>query len=136
MLFRSENLAFTDLKLINNVLLGVKKDSTGRIAWVKVTEAVLKKYKPHIDLSDNILNFVRSLKGVEVSLIFREINSQEKNIRVNLRSQGRVDVNKIAQHFGGGGHKTSSGITLRRTNIKDAERKVISFVKKALSGNK
>jgi phosphoesterase RecJ-like protein len=119
--------------LINNVLLGIKKDSTGKVAWIKITEALLKKYKPQADLSDNVLNFIRAIKGVEVSLIFREINNQEKNIRVNLRSRGKIDVNKIAQHFGGGGHKTSSGITLRKTNINDAERKVIGFIKKILS---
>jgi len=128
-----ESMSFSDLKLINNVLLNVKKDSSGRIAWVKIKENLLKKYRPRMDLSDNILNFIRSIKGVEVSVIFREINKQGRNVRVNLRSKGRVDVNKIAQHFGGGGHKTSSGITLRNMNIDRAEKKVIGFIKKKLS---
>ncbi|MDD5617841.1 MAG: bifunctional oligoribonuclease/PAP phosphatase NrnA [Candidatus Omnitrophica bacterium] len=127
-----ENLTFSDLKLINHVLLNIKKDSTGRLAWAEITETTLRKYNPHVDLSDNILNFMRSLKGVEVSLIFREINNQNKNVRVNLRSRGNIDVNKIAKHFGGGGHKTASGITLRNTNLKDARNKVVGFIKVAL----
>lgn len=132
-----ENMSFSDLKLINKILFNIKKDPTGRVAWVKVTDAMLKKYKPRIDLSDNVLNFIRSIKGIEASLIFREIiNDQGRNIRVNLRSKGNVDVNKIAKHFGGGGHKTASGITLRNANMKDAENKIISFIKDRLSNLK
>jgi phosphoesterase RecJ-like protein len=130
-----ENLTFADSKLINHILLNVKTDSTGRIAWANVTKDMLKKYKPQIDLSDNVLNFIRSLKGVDVSLIFREINNEEKDIRVNLRSNGKVDVNRIAQHFGGGGHKTASGITLRKTDIKDAQLRIISFIRKEVESS-
>ncbi|MDD5355519.1 MAG: bifunctional oligoribonuclease/PAP phosphatase NrnA [Candidatus Omnitrophica bacterium] len=131
-----ESLSFSDLKLINNVLRDLKNDSSGRVVWVKVKENMLKKYKPRMDLSDNILNFMRSIKGVEVSVIFREISNRGRDVRINLRSRGSIDVNKVAQHFGGGGHKTASGITLRSMNIDRAENKVINFIKKELNSLK
>lgn len=132
----NESLRFSDLKLINSVLLDIKKDATGKIVWVKVAQSMLRKYKPQIDLTDNILNFMRSLKRAEACILFREKSGEKRNIRVNFRSKDKVDVNKIAQHFGGGGHKTASGATLRKISLKNAEAKVINFIKNRMKGSR
>lgn len=128
-----ENLDYSDIKLINKILLDLKRDTTGKLAWVKVTQNLLKKYKPKIDLTDSILNFIRSIKGVEVGVILREQSGKGNNIRANLRSRGKIDVNQIAGHFGGGGHKTASGVTLRNVSLGEAENKIINFIKKKIA---
>lgn len=128
-----ENLNFSELKLINSALLNIRMDKTGKIAWVKVTQEMLTRYRPQIDLTDNLLNFLRSIRAVEVCVLFKEGIGQGKHIRVNLRSRGTIDVNKIAQHFGGGGHKTASGVTLRGLSLKSAEAKIINFIKNRIS---
>ena len=127
-----QNLNLSELKLVNRVLFNIKEDATGKIAWVGVRKDMLKKYRPQIDLTDNILNFIRYIKGIEVCVLFRDRVGKEKNIRVNLRSRGRVDVNKIAQQFGGGGHRTASGATMRNISLKQAEIKVIDLIKKKI----
>jgi len=48
---------------------------------------------------------------------------------VNLRSCGKVDVNKVARFFGGGGHKMASGCTLKGS-LKSAINKVVSEAEK------
>ena len=35
--------------------------------------------------------------------------------KISLRSNGRVDVSKIAKRFGGGGHKQAAGFYLKKT---------------------
>ena len=41
----------------------------------------------------------------------------EQNLyKVSLRSGDRVDVNKVAQYFGGGGHKKAAGVTMNGTS--------------------
>ena len=65
-----------------------------------------------IDLADQILSFGRAIRGVEVVVLFKDNLGLKNQVRVNLRSQGRVDVNKIASFFGGGGHKTAAGCTI------------------------
>jgi len=35
----------------------------------------------------------------------------KRKTKVNLRSQGKFDVAKLALHFGGGGHKKAAGFT-------------------------
>jgi phosphoesterase RecJ-like protein len=70
---------------------------------------------------------MRLLKKAEVLILFKQI---EKNrIRVNFRSSPSVDVNKIAQFFGGGGHKSASGTTIN-DSLERAEKKVVSFIKR------
>jgi len=62
-----------------------------------------------------------------VFLLFKK--EDKKKTRVNFRSRGRVDVNRIAKFFGGGGHKNASGTTVEEP-IEKAERKVVSFIKR------
>ena len=53
---------------------------------------------------------IRSIAGVEVAAFFKE--RPEGCIKVSFRSKSRVDVNAIANAFGGGGHLRASGCTL------------------------
>jgi len=50
---------------------------------------------------------------------------------VNLRSQGKVDVNMVASFFGGGGHKTAAGCTLHG-DIDKISKKVLNKIKESL----
>ena len=63
---------------------------------------------------DGIVNQLRNTKGVEVAIFMYEL---EQNLyKVSLRSGDRVDVNKVAQYFGGGGHKKAAGVTMNGTS--------------------
>ncbi len=61
--------------------------------------------------TDFLTNMMRSLEGVEVALLLKEIFSGE--IKVSLRSNKYVDVNLLANEFGGGGHPRAAGCTIR-----------------------
>ncbi len=60
--------------------------------------------------TDGFVNYPRSLEGVEVALLLKEL--EPRRYRVGLRSRGRVDVSAIARKYGGGGHRAASGATL------------------------
>lgn len=123
-----ENINLPDLRLLALVMNSVKKDSTGKIAWVKLTREMLKKSKAEVKESECFISQVRALKGVKVAIFFRE--TEEKNkIKVSLRSKGDVDVNKIAQFFKGGGHKAASGLTIKGT-LAEAEKLVVNQARK------
>jgi phosphoesterase RecJ-like protein len=53
---------------------------------------------------------VRTIKGVEIAILFREIGRGK--YKVGLRSKGKVDVHRLASEFGGGGHARASGCVL------------------------
>lgn len=51
---------------------------------------------------DGIVSQLRNTTGVEVAIFLYETAIQE--FKVSLRSNGRVDVSRVASYFGGGGH--------------------------------
>ena len=56
---------------------------------------------------DGFTDFVRAIKGVEVSLMIFE--NDDNFCRINFRSKGVYTINKIAQYFNGGGHSFAAG---------------------------
>ena len=59
---------------------------------------------------DGIVSQLRLTAGVEVAMFLYEIETQ--TFKVSLRSNGKVDVSKIAVYFGGGGHMRAAGCDL------------------------
>jgi phosphoesterase RecJ-like protein len=49
-----------------------------------------------------------------------------------MRSKGRVDLSRLAQSFGGGGHKNAAGGVLNGT-LEEVKQKVISEVEKTIA---
>ncbi|MBD3246460.1 MAG: hypothetical protein GF333_05555 [Candidatus Omnitrophica bacterium] len=116
-----------DLKFIGRIISSLKFDEKRKICWAKITKWREKEY----DLTEVIFSIMRLLKGVEVFILFKKADA--KKVRINFRSRGRVDVNRIAQFFGGGGHKSASGTTVE-DSLNGAERKVIAFAKRYTNG--
>lgn len=60
---------------------------------------------------DGIVDQLRVTKGVEVAIFLYAVGTQE--YKVSMRSNGKVDVSRIAQSFGGGGHARAAGCTMQ-----------------------
>ena len=60
---------------------------------------------------DGIVSQLRLTEGVEVAMFLYELETQ--NFKVSLRSNGKIDVSKIAVDFGGGGHIRAAGCDLQ-----------------------
>ena len=60
--------------------------------------------------TENLIDECRRIRTVETSALF--VESKDGRFRCSLRSRGAVDVGKIAQKFGGGGHKMAAGLYL------------------------
>lgn len=108
-----ENIPFEDIKLLVKTLPTLRRAADGKVAWFQIDSDKLRGKRAGFDLTDGLLSFARSIKDVEVAVLFKENFGSRDQIGVNLRSQGRIDVNKIASFFGGGGHKTASGCTVK-----------------------
>jgi nanoRNase/pAp phosphatase (c-di-AMP/oligoRNAs hydrolase) len=78
--------------------------------------------------TDGIINYPKSIEGVEVGLLFREIEADK--IKVGFRSKGQVDVNQVAGQFNGGGHPRAAGAIIMG-NLQEIEAKVVDAVIKA-----
>ena len=116
-------------------------EMTGKIAWVVLTQQMLAEAGASIDVAEEFINYPRSIAGVEVALLFRELPSgkpaSSKSVgsgrverwKVSFRSKDSVDVYKIASAFKGGGHSHSAGCTLEG-NLASVKDMVFSEVRK------
>lgn len=59
---------------------------------------------------DGIVSQLRLTRGAEVAIFLYETETQL--FKVSLRSNGNVDVSKVAVYFGGGGHMRAAGCDL------------------------
>jgi phosphoesterase RecJ-like protein len=123
-----ENMPLSGARLLSRILPSLRIEGGGRIAWFKIKRSALRHKKLYFDLGEHILSFARGIKGVEVVAVFRENLGVKNEVRVNFRSQGQVDVNNIASSFGGGGHRTASGATIKG-DIDSVSRKVLAKIK-------
>lgn len=88
-------------------------------------------YKTHAmngDL-DGVVDHAMSIAGVEVALFFKEQEPGQQ--RVSLRSREKVDVNRIARQFGGGGHIRASGCEIKGT-VEEVQAQLLSVVREQL----
>jgi len=127
-----EDVPFADMQLLARILPRMKRQAGGRIIWFQVKKDMLKNKSFSFDLSEHILSFGRAVKGAEAVVLFKENLGVKDEIRVNFRSQGKVDVNKVAAYFGGGGHKTASGATIHG-RLDKVRREVLAKIQEALN---
>ena len=63
--------------------------------------------------TEEIANYPRMIKGVEVAAFFREVDKGA--YKISLRSKSGVNVAAIAESFGGGGHYNAAGCKIEGT---------------------
>ncbi len=102
-----ESFAFRRIALLGAVLAGMERTSDGRAAWVVVNEDLYRRTGTTAADTDNFVNFVRAVKGVEVAVLFRQTGQEQ--YKISLRSKGRVDLTGVARSLGGGGHRNAAG---------------------------
>jgi bifunctional oligoribonuclease and PAP phosphatase NrnA len=108
----------------------VVEDDTG-LAWVTVPPGALERFGATPDDLDGIVEFPRSIAGVRLALLFRQIANGR--IKVSFRSMGAVDVAALAQQFGGGGHKKAAGASLD-VSLAEAQQHVLDAARRVLRG--
>lgn len=126
-----ETSSIQDTNLLGESLQTMKLTEDGKIAWLWVTKEMLKKTKASLEGTEGIINFARSIGGVEIAILFRETGTEDR-VKVSFRSKGKADVNKLAAAFNGGGHPTASGCTVFG-KIEEVEKKVLEKAKEVAS---
>ena len=117
------------MTLLGTILRTVHYENDGQLAWFTISQDDMKKAGAHLDEISGFTDFIRSIKGVEVSIMFLELESQK--VRISFRSKGKVVVNNIARKFGGGGHFFAAGLAVEDT-LGNVTAMVLPEVRKAI----
>lgn len=102
------------LELLALVLETLELSHCGRLAFLRIENAMFEATGTGPELTDGFINYARSVRGVEVATQLRE--HDEDLWRVSFRSRGKVDVSALAAKFGGGGHHNAAGCKISGTS--------------------
>src|SRR5919109_2783261 len=97
-------------RLFAEALQTLVVEPTYGLAWVTVPPGAIERLGVSSDDLDGVVEFPRSIEGVRMALLFREI--AQGRVKVSLRSVGDVDVAAFAKAYGGGGHTKAAGLSL------------------------
>jgi bifunctional oligoribonuclease and PAP phosphatase NrnA len=104
------NYPWSRIELMRHVLNTVQRDPSGRVAYLRQT-LEMKAVAGAVDGDNNgFVNMPLAARDVVASVYMREVGPGA--YRVSLRSKGDINVAKIAEKFGGGGHKNASGLSI------------------------
>lgn len=120
-----ENRSLASAKLLGRALDSLRLSECGRVAWAHVTARDFAELDATDEETEGIVNHVRSIRGANVGLFFREVPGRQ--VRVSLRARAGFDVSRIAQQFGGGGHQLAAGCSLPPP-LAEAEPAVVAAV--------
>ncbi|MCA1608126.1 MAG: bifunctional oligoribonuclease/PAP phosphatase NrnA [Acidobacteria bacterium] len=102
------NYPWSRIELMRQVLETVKRDETGRIATMRQT-LEMRETSAAVDGDNNgFVNIPLAAREILAVVYMREIGVDQ--FRVSLRSRGKINVAKVAERYGGGGHKNAAGL--------------------------
>lgn len=101
----------------------------GALAYLLLSRETQKALKAEYRDLDCMINVIRQIQGVEVSVVAKE--REEGEYKVSVRSEEGFDACEFCAVFGGGGHRAAAGCTLRgkgedvmKTLVDEAERRL------------
>jgi phosphoesterase RecJ-like protein len=118
-------------RLLAEVLQTLVVEEDVGLAWVTVPPGAVERHRVTVDDLDGIVEFPRSVAGVRMAMLFREMS--QGRVKVSLRSVGEVDVAAFAKPYGGGGHKHAAGVALPGT-LPDVQARILGAARGYLSG--
>ncbi len=102
------NYPWSRIELMRQVLGTVKRDGTGTVASMRQT-LKMREIAGAVDGDNNgFVNIPLASREILAVVYMREVGENE--YRVSLRSKGDINVAKVAEKFGGGGHRNAAGL--------------------------
>jgi phosphoesterase RecJ-like protein len=127
-----EHVPLEKLRLVARALDAIERPCEG-LAVTYIGEADYQATGSGEEMTEGIIDFLRSLDGAKVAAVIRELGSRGRAARkVSLRSSGDgVDVSAIARVHGGGGHLRAAGFS---TDLEKDE--IVDFLCSELAGQR
>ncbi|MCX7985086.1 MAG: bifunctional oligoribonuclease/PAP phosphatase NrnA [Bacteroidetes bacterium] len=120
-----EQNTLEQLHLLGKVLQHIQIAHNGRVAYIVLTKELLNGYNADEIDSEFFIPFTMSIAGVQVGLMFSELDTC---VKINFRSKGDIWINELAKQFGGNGHKNAAGARVKNLPLADAVTRVLELV--------
>jgi phosphoesterase RecJ-like protein len=122
--FRAERLL-----LLREVFNAIHFANRARVAWFVLTPETYARSGASPDETEGLIEYLQAVKTVEAAFLLESLPGGMT--RASMRSRGTVDVQRICQEFGGGGHRLAAGL---RTKLDPAalEKRLLDLIAKQL----
>jgi phosphoesterase RecJ-like protein len=104
-----EEHRFAYLQLLGDALHNAQLVREQRFVWTAITQEMLERHGVEMEEIEGLIDILRRTSEAEVTCVLKE--EVDGRIRVSLRSLGDVDVSRVAEAHGGGGHRYAAGFT-------------------------
>lgn len=126
-----ENESFARIQLIQLFLASLERTAEGRVCAGYLSDAMYSESGATIDDADGLVEYARSIKGVEIGVLIEERNGA---LKASLRAKNpKYRVDQIAQAFGGGGHACAAGLNLAGTSMEDFRSRLFAKIQEQLA---
>jgi phosphoesterase RecJ-like protein len=123
-----ETKTLSSIRILGAAMYRLENSESGRVAWTVLPKQLMLSLGAKSEDLTGLVDHIRSIKGVEVAILFRE---EDDGIKINFRSKSKVNVSEIAKKLGGGGHIRASGAVQQGT-LDDVKEKVLKEVFKVI----
>jgi len=123
------------IKLLNLALDSIEISNNGKLSIMTLSRDMFDETRTQPEDVDGLINYAKRIEDVRVAALVQEqSNSRQKSkpskkYHVSLRSDGTVDVAKIATSFGGGGHSSAAGFSIEST-LSEIKLKILNLAEK------
>jgi phosphoesterase RecJ-like protein len=117
------------IQLMGAVLSTARRDESGRVACMRQSLEMQRDSQASDEDADGFVNYPLTVEEVEAVAMLKE--SEPGIYRTSLRSKGDVNVAKVAEMFGGGGHRNAAGCTLKG-DWEEVETEIVSLLQEAV----
>lgn len=117
------------IKLLNLALDSLEISPNGKMSIMSLTQGMLDMTGTQAEDVDGIINYARRIEDVEVATLIHEVAGNgrvRRQYHVSLRSDGKINVARIAAQFGGGGHANAAGFSVEAA-LPDLKNKMIEL---------
>jgi len=123
------NYPWSRIELMRQVLSTVERDESGQVATMRQT-LEMRELASAVDGDNNgFVNIPLAARDVLAVVYMREVGTND--YRVSLRSKGDINVARVAEKFGGGGHRNAAGLRIEG-NWDEKERELVEAVRDAV----
>jgi phosphoesterase RecJ-like protein len=113
--------SFGATRLLGIALQKMESECDGALTWAALTAADFDAAQAGDEGSENVINFLRSVRGARMAILLRErFDETGTATRVSVRCDPELRADLFCQKFGGGGHAPAAGFRVRHKSFIDS----------------
>ncbi len=126
-----QEVPLSTLMVNREVLSNMVVEMDGQLIHYSLDAETKERLQLSSEDSKDLVEIIRVLQGSLAAIIFEDL--EDGRVRMSLRSKdSRLNVAKVAESFGGGGHHMAAGIRMRGT-LAECRERVLAGLREAIA---